>query len=70
MESLGPTADHWFGTYVTVPDTLAPSYRPIAVNKAFSYLIQRLSVAIQQGKNATLVRGTLPFLTVDLFYYY
>ena len=113
---------------VTVPDTLAPSYRPIAVtktggvaaraesqkeikyhqlalsylfspiaieslgavgpkswnflmdlgrrikmysseNKAFSYLIQRLSVAIQQG-NATLVRGTLPSLTVDLFSYF
>ena len=110
---------------VTVPDTLAPSYRPIAVtktggvaaraesqkeikyhqlalsylfspiaieslgavgpkswdflvdlgrrikmysgeNKAFSYLIQRLSVAVQRG-NATLVRGTLPSLTVDLF---
>ena len=110
---------------VTVPDTLAPSYRSIAVtktgaiaaraesqkeikyhqlalsylfspiaieslgavgpkswnflvdlgrrikmysseNKAFSYLIQRLSVVIQQG-NATLVRGTLPSLTVDWF---
>ena len=112
-------------TDVTVPDTLAPSYRPIAVtktggvaaraesqkeikyhqlalsylfspiaieslgavgpkswnflvdlgrrikmysgeNKAFLYLIQRLSVAVQRG-NATLVQGTLPSLTVDLF---
>ena len=35
-------------------------------NKAFPYLIQRLSMAIQQG-NATLIRGTLPSLTVDLF---